>query len=90
MKYPLVRVRWLDSSDCGHTGWRRVDKLTPLEKEILDCITVGHLLGEDEKSLRIALSISDDDLPQMALDMITIPRCSVLEVECLTVKSTKK
>ncbi len=87
IKYPMVCVHWLDSASRDPSGWTRVDQLTPVKDEILDCLTVGFLIGKSKGSIRVALNISDDDHPLIALDMIVIPRCSVVKMEYLTVKS---
>ena len=87
--YPMVRVRWHDSCDRDNGGWTRIERMTPLAEELLDCLTVGFLLGENEVLLRVALSITDDDHPDLTLGTILIPRCSVVKLEYLTVKRAK-
>ena len=83
--YPMVRVRWVDSASRPH-GWWRIEALDPLEKENVDCLTVGYLIEKNKSFLRTALSITDDDLPTSALHITLIPCCSVVKVEYLTVK----
>ena len=88
LDYPMVRVRWVDSSTRPR-GWWRIDALTPLADENLDCLTVGLLIDKNKKLLRLAVSITDDGHPTSALDAILVPQCSVVKLEYLTVKVDK-
>lgn len=60
MRWPLVRVHWVDSTS-PRMGWTNIATWEGVGS--LECVSVGYLIAEDEKTKTIAphLAYPDDD-----------------------------
>jgi len=83
LKWPLVRVRWLDSSS-PHTGWTSISQWKGLES--LECVSVGYVIAEDAISKTIAphLAYPEEENCQ-GNGIIVIPLGVIISVDLLTV-----
>ena len=81
MKKPTqaVYVCWLDTS--GHGGWTR-----SLPRAGLECVSVGWLLEEDERSITVAAHVGgallqdDGSVDYCADGQNRIPRCTIVRM----------
>ena len=78
----LVLVRWVDSTS-PRMGWVNLRQWEGVGS--LDCVSVGYLVAEDERSKTIAphLAYPDDDEQCQANGIIVIPNAAIVSVEIL-------
>lgn len=80
MKPQMVEVEWIDSA--FHRGWgtlgEKRDRMSAAK-----CRTVGYLLEEGKREIKLAMSLDDDPKDPSAADGITIPRCTVTKLRRL-------
>jgi hypothetical protein len=83
-KWPLVRVRWLDSSS-PRTGWIRLNEWEGVGS--LECLSVGYLIAEDTESKTLAphLAYPDDEDQCQGNGIIVIPCGAIVSVDPLIV-----
>lgn len=79
---PLVKVRWVDSSS-PRMGWTNLSTWEGVGS--LECISVGYLIADDEKSKTIAphLAYPDDEDQCQGNGIIVIPNGAIVSVESL-------
>lgn len=81
--WPIVLVRWVDSSATTNHVWydleNALDKSKELGEESLFCYTAGIMLHEDDNSITVALSVNDTQCG----NLITIPKVAVKSVTVL-------
>jgi hypothetical protein len=80
--WPLVRVRWVDSSS-PRAGWLRLAEWAGLGS--LECVSVGYVIDEDETQKTIAPHIAypDDEERCQGNGIIVIPVRAIVSVETL-------
>lgn len=85
IKFPLVLIRWLDS--CDLPGWKRLSEWGGVNT--LECVSVGFLVAEDEKSKTVAphLAYPSDEANTQGAGIMVIPARSILELTTLTSSS---
>ena len=78
--WQLVRVRWVDSTS-PRMGWLRLSEWEGVGS--LECVSVGYIIAEDEKSKTIAphLAYPDDADQCQGNGIITIPCGAIVSVE---------
>ena len=70
----VVKVLWKDSmSDNGR--WTLADEM---DNGIIDCITYGFLVEENETYIAVAQTCGID--PEQYCHIISIPRCSIIDM----------
>ena len=77
MKYPLVKIEWIDSGEI--TGWRFKDEINFKAKTIM---SVGYLVKKTDRFHALASHITDikkDDY--QCCGVMCIPNCSILKQE---------
>ena len=77
MKWPLVEIRWVDST--GTHRWTRLEEV--LEQGVSECVSVGYLLRDDErqKTLCASVDLCVEHLPGSNVDgVMCIPTCAVV------------
>ena len=81
-RWPLVRVRWVDST-CPRMGWVAVSEWKGLAS--LECVSVGYLIAQDESSKTIAphLAYPDDAEQCQANGIMVIPCQAIVSMETL-------
>jgi hypothetical protein len=81
-EWPLVRVRWVDSSS-PRVGWVRLSEWEGVGS--LDCVSVGYLIHEDERQKTLAphLAYPDDAEQCQGNGIIVIPLGAIVSVEAL-------
>ena len=81
--WPLVRIRWVDSSS-PRMGWTLVSEWEGVGS--LECISVGYVINEDDQQKTIAPHLAYPDEPDRCQGngIIVIPRKAILAVEALT------
>lgn len=84
-KYKEVRVEWVDSCG-GDCYWHTFDGFKP---SITRPITYGFVIYEDEEIISIAQSYAegDDYTPEQVNGIITIPKCSIVKMDEITLGS---
>lgn len=82
LQWPLVLVRWVDSSS-PRMGWQRLSEWK--DAGSLECVSVGYIIAEDERSKTIAphLAYLDDPEQCQGNGIITIPCGAIVSVEPL-------
>lgn len=76
--FKLVRVHWLDAYSDG--GWKEAGD----EPRDAPCISVGHLVSETKKYVRLAATVSvDDDGKWHTNATMAIPRGMIERMETL-------
>jgi len=82
LKWPLVRVRWLDSTS-PRAGWVAVNDWEGVGS--LECLSVGYLIAEDKKTKTIAphLAYPDDEAQCQGNGIIVIPCAAITSTEYL-------
>lgn len=83
LKWPLVRIRWLDSSS-PRCGWIRLEDWEGVGS--LECVSVGYLISERDGAKAIAphLAYPDDSEQCQGNGIIVIPDGAVVSIEALT------
>lgn len=83
LKWPLVRVRWVDSTS-PRMGWTSLSTLPAFGS--LECLSVGYVIAEDKQSRTIAphLAYPDDDINIQGNGIIVIPRAAIISCEQLS------
>ena len=83
MRWPLVKVCWVDSTS-PRMGWVNIAEWEGVGS--LDCVSVGYLIAEDEKTKTIAphLAYPEDDEQCQGNGIITIPSAAILSMEQLS------
>ena len=76
----VVLVEWEDSAQ-ALPKWQWLDDIE--EPSIVRCQSVGWLVHEDGRELRLAVSLGGNDAEYQAAGIIAIPARSVLKVEPL-------
>ena len=76
----IVLVKWLDSCSTGAPIWQEREDIDNLE--VVSCVTIGILLKETDKDVRIALCLN----PSHFLQAVTIPKISIKQMWRLKVK----
>ncbi len=73
---PLLLVEWVDSAQ-PLPSWRHLDDLPPLE--ILECVSVGWLVGQTDKVKMLAPNLGDvrSDGNRQASGFIRIPVAAI-------------
>lgn len=81
MKWPLVRIRWRDSS--SPRGWQALAEWPGIGS--LECVSVGYLFSEndDAKTVIPHFSYPDDDTNRQGNGIMVIPNGAVISVELL-------
>lgn len=81
--YPLVRVRWLDSTS-PKDGWITLSSWKGVGS--LDCVSVGYLIRDTEQSKTIAphLAYPDDADNCQGNGIIVIPAGAIVSMDQLT------
>lgn len=79
-RWPLVRIRWLDSH--GWHGWNSLSAVK--EQHSLECMSVGWMVIDEADRVTLVAHIqgADADNPQCDGHM-TIPRPAIIEVQKL-------
>ncbi|MGD9682613.1 MAG: hypothetical protein AB7W16_15605 [Candidatus Obscuribacterales bacterium] len=70
-EYKIVQVFWTDSQTPNVVGWMDQNEISHEPSSIE---TVGYLIHEDDESVTIAASVSNDDLVQ---GVIVIPKAVI-------------
>lgn len=80
-RWPLVRIRWLDSS--APHGWQRMADWSGMGS--LECESVGYLYAEDATSKTVVphFAFFDDDTNRQGGGVMVIPAGAVLSIERL-------
>ena len=83
LKWPLVRVRWLDST--APRGWQPLADWQGAGA--LDCISVGYLYAEDEISKTIIphFAYPGEDANRQGSGILVIPAGAIVSIEHLVV-----
>jgi hypothetical protein len=86
IKWPLVRIRWVDSTS-PRMGWVRLSEWEGFGS--LECESVGYLIAEDGHSKTIAphLAYPEDGDQCQGNGIIVIPRQAILTVDILAIAS---
>lgn len=76
-----VRIEWIDSCG-GDCYWTPLSDYTP---SIQRPISYGFVVYEDDEKISIAQSFAeqDGDAPQQINGVITIPKCSIINIKIL-------
>lgn len=76
-QFEIVLIEWLDT--CSDSGWQEITNLKDLN--VLHIFTVGYLIEQDEKQVKVARDISDSkpviDAP------VAIPRACIKSIKSL-------
>ena len=82
LKWPLVRIRWLDSTSAPK-GWIAVQDWKGIGS--LECISVGYLIAEDRETKTIAphLAYPDDEAQCQGNGIMVIPSGAITSTEYL-------
>jgi hypothetical protein len=83
LKWPLVRVRWVDSTS-PRMGWISLNDLPEIGS--LECVSVGYVIAQDERSQTIAphLAYPDDEANAQGNGIIVIPRAAIISMDVLS------
>ena len=83
-RWPLVRIRWLDSTS-PPAAWTSIADWKGIAS--LECISVGYIIAEDDKSKTIAphLAYPDDDDQCQGNGIIVIPCGAILSIDPLVI-----
>jgi hypothetical protein len=57
MKFPVVYVVWKDHAEANTEAWAAVSNLS--EHKLVDAVTIGFLVHEDEEAIQIAATYVD-------------------------------
>lgn len=81
--YPLVRIRWVDSTS-PRLGWIRLAEWEGVGS--LECVSVGFVIAEDDRSKTVVphLAYPDDPEQCQGSGIIVIPLPAILSVENLS------
>jgi hypothetical protein len=84
LNWPLVQIRWLDSSS-PRTGWVRLNEWEGVGS--LECVSVGYLIAEDKDSKTLAphLAYPDDKDQCQGNGIIVIPCGAIVSVDPLSI-----
>jgi len=75
MKYPLVKIEWLDSAET--LGWHYKDDINFGFKRI---VSVGYLVKDEKEYCSIAPHITDtEDDTYQCCGLMCIPKCSIIK-----------
>lgn len=78
-RYPMVLVRWIDSS--SRAGWQNRKKATrQMGAKDAQCVTAGFLLRKSKNRLILALNMADTG---EAGHLMSIPRVAIKRVRKL-------
>lgn len=80
MKYDIVQVEWWDAAASG-SGWQSIPEAVKIDNNLIT--TAGVLIGQNEKRLWVACSITHDPNPDVNLIM-DIPRVNIRRMKVLT------
>lgn len=82
MKWPLVRVSWLDSISPS-ADWHSLSEWRGLGSQ--ECVSVGYLIGDTEQSKTIAphIAFPDEEEESQACGIMVIPAGAVLAIDIL-------
>jgi hypothetical protein len=83
--YPMVAVKWIDSTTTSQGGWHRLDELIEEESEdgryALHVYSAGYLVRETPIEYWVASSYFIDHEADTGIQgLIIIPKCSVLSI----------
>jgi hypothetical protein len=86
LKWPLVHVRWIDSSS-PRTGWIRLTEWDGVGS--LECVSTGYLIAEDKDSKTIAphLAYPNDADQCQGNGIIVIPSSAIVSIRKLSIGS---
>jgi len=86
MKWPLVRVRWLDSA--APRGWQPLAEWRGAGT--LDCISVGYLYAEDGVSKTIIphFAFPEEDANRQGSGILVIPAGAIVSIDRLVEAGT--
>jgi len=73
----IVLIKWLDSKS-GPSGWEYLEEIDPVEPAV--CSSVGFLLEDNEDYKTIAPTVGIGQV----LGRITIPKCSITDIQKLS------
>jgi len=81
LPWPLVRIIWLDSS--SPRGWHDLKEWRGVDS--LECVSVGYLIAEDERSKTVAPHIAypDEKENRQGSGIMVIPAGAIVSVEKL-------
>src|SRR5580700_1324572 len=87
MRWPLLQVLWVDSTDPAN-DWLPLGDLEGYPGS-LDCTSVGWLVGEDKESVTLAahLSYPEEECPRVC-GVISIPKAAILGTKTISVSSS--
>lgn len=85
--HELVLVEWEDSAQ-PTSNWRYLNDVPALE--VIQCVSVGWLVGENERVMMLAANIGDYESGEGAQGsaFIRIPKCSITRVAQLKESTT--
>jgi hypothetical protein len=88
MPWPLVCVRWLDSS--SPNGWHRLKTWGGVHS--MDCVSVGYLIEEDDRSKTIAphIAFPGELENRQGAGIMVIPAGAIVSVETLSAASRER
>ena len=74
MRWPMVMIRWVDSSCPQHGTWVHLSQWD--ESKSLDCVSVGYLIEDSTDRMTVAAHISYHDYAEhtQAAGMMVIPK----------------
>ncbi len=82
MRWPLVRITWLDSTNAP-SDWHSLMDWQGLGS--LECVSVGYVIAEDKRSKTLASHLAYPDEPEdtRACGIMVIPKGAIISLEPL-------
>jgi hypothetical protein len=79
--FPIVAVRWIDSSAPTEGGWQTIENLENLKEDPLMCFSVGYLIDMNDFRIVLCNSYHESGKSIGTMGLISIPGVAIDSLE---------